>query len=455
MPSIQSQRWLMARGERGRGARWIFRVIGMLLLWMAIVMVTVGGGCFSYNTLPERKWVESQGGILLESRALMSWRRAAIYIIDLSGTRVSDADLENLSMFKGKVFDLDLSNTEIDGSGMPRMASIVSVTSMDLSLRGTRVTDDTLSRFVEGVRFLELDLSNTAIGDAGVAALLRADDIGTLDLSNTKVTRAGIQQLKDIEYLRWLSLQGLDLTDADVPMLAELATKDRTMRTLNVSGTGISREGIARLRNAAPRTTVIAARQVIFIQDCARPGDEYRMEPYLAVARALQEEGQVVAIAKLREWARTPLTIAGLRVIVLCRMLFEAPEDEEFEDPENRGVRFHRLRGFVGGTSAQDWPGAPLTVYRGAPILVARGDSFWAQSSGGVHILGSNPGVRFVDSFARNYRWRSEKYPELGTDEMRDIIREFIENTEWKKPLTDAEKTFLLRQAEPPATDAR
>ena len=427
-------------------------MIGMLLLWMAIVVVTVGGGCLSGR----RKWVESQGGILVESRPPMSLRRLSRYTIDLSRTRVSDADLENLSMFKGKISALDLSNTEIDGSGMPRMASIVGGSSLYLSLRGTRVTDETLSRFVEGVRFHELDLSNTAIGDEGVAALLRADDIGMMDLSNTKVTRDGIQQLKDIEYLRRLSLQGLDLTDADVPMLAELATKDRALRTLNVSGTGISESGITRLRRrGAPRTTIIAARQVIFIQDCARPGDEYRIEPYLAVARALQEEGQVVAIAKLREWARTPPSIAGLRVIVLCRMLFEAPEDEEFEEPEIRGVRFHRLRGFVGGTSAQDWPRVPLAVYRNAPILVARGDSFWPRSSGGVHILGSNPGVRFVDSFARNYRWRSEKYPELGADEMRDIVREFIENTEWKRRLRDAEKTFLLRQAEPPATDAR
>ncbi len=448
MPGIQSQRWLMTRGERGRVARRMFRVIGMLLLWMAIVMVTVGGGCLSGR----RKWVESQGGFLVEHRFLMSLRRRSLYTIDLSGTRVSDADLQNLSMFKGKISDLDLSNTEIDGSGMSRIMHTAF-----LSLRGTRVTDETLSRFVEGVSFRELDLSNTAIGDAGIAALLRAGGVYTLDLSNTKVTRAGIQQLKDIEYLRRLSLQGLDLTDADVPMLAELATKDRALRTLNVSGTGISESGIARLRRAAPRTTIIAAKQVIFIQDCARPGDEYRMEPYLAVARALQEEGQVVAIAKLREWARTPSAIAGMRIIVLCHMLYEAPEGEEFGDTENRDAQIYRLiEGYLGGTSAQDWPGATLAVYRNAPILVARGveDSLWIYWSGGVHILGSGKGgstkVRYVDHCARNYRWRSEKYPELGADEMRDIVREFIENTEWKRPLTDAEKTFLLRQAEPP-----
>ena len=359
---------------------------------------------------PGVKWVEGLGGKLRTSYAPMAGQVVG-YRVDLSGTRVLDADLHHLNGFGPLLSRLDLSETEVDGSGMPDLRKLGRGSMGELSLRGTRVTDETLSRLVDGVDFSQLDLSNTGITDAGIEALLKADanSGGRLDLSSTKVTRVGIRRLKGIRLLRALSLQGLPLTDQDVPMLAELADKDWHLWVLDVSGTQLSAKGVARLREAIDGSTdVVAGKRSLSLNGCRSIGDGYRIAPYLALARALQEEGKDVTIAKLWHWDGMGYED---QVVILCRMLFEAKEGQASRGPVTGSEPF------LGGTSDEDWPQRPIVLHKNVPILIEEADEFglWGRFWGST-----------VDYCVKSCNWREAKYTEMDAETLREVIQDFI-----------------------------
>ncbi len=101
------------------------------------------------------------------------------------------------------------------------------------------------------------------------------------------------------------------------------------------------------------------------LKACQPIGNGYRIEPYPAVAKGLQQFGQDKAVAKLRGWAKGHQ--AEDQVIILTRMLFENKGGGEIRQPMiGEPVP-------LGETTYADWPAAPIALYEGIPILITKG----------------------------------------------------------------------------------
>ncbi len=101
------------------------------------------------------------------------------------------------------------------------------------------------------------------------------------------------------------------------------------------------------------------------LKTCQPIGKGYRIGPYLAVAKGLQQFGQDKAVLKLRDWAKG--CQAEDQVIILTRMLFEKKGGGEIRPPMIGGPEL------LGDTNYADWPAEPIALYEGIPILVTRG----------------------------------------------------------------------------------
>jgi hypothetical protein len=174
---------------------------------------------------------------------LLTMRVAAS--IDLSHSRVTDADLVHLLAFR-HFGQLNLSDTLVSDAGLVHLRRVVDGRFFDLSrtrvtdvsvlfsnkswehplglkLSGNRIArlfpferqwcplqvldlsqtnadDGTLESLPDGlVNLSSLDLSGTDVSDRGLASLLRMEGLTRLDLTDTRVTAEGITRLK----LRW------------------------------------------------------------------------------------------------------------------------------------------------------------------------------------------------------------------------------------------------------------
>jgi Leucine-rich repeat (LRR) protein len=122
------------------------------------------------------------------------------------------------------------------------------VTAVDLA--NSPVDDDSL-QFLEGLPFIEeLNLANTNIGDAGLAHLKELRNLRYLNLSRrfktkAQITNAGMQHLAALAGLEELDLSYNESIGAEVAGLVGL----KNLRSLNISGTGVSMEDIAHLKD--------------------------------------------------------------------------------------------------------------------------------------------------------------------------------------------------------------
>lgn len=103
-------------------------------------------------------------------------------------------------------------------------------------------------------RLEELDLSRSAgVDDATMAELANLTTLRVLRISQTEITDAGIERLTDLDRLEDLRVAGTAITDASVPALIRIAPKQ-----LDVEGTDLSAESVARLRAVLPTANVRA-----------------------------------------------------------------------------------------------------------------------------------------------------------------------------------------------------
>lgn len=140
--------------------------------------------------------------------------------------------------------------------------------------------------------------------------------------------------------------------------------------------------------------TLPAADEVL-IESCPPIGRDFKIAPYLSVAKSLQEEGSDKAILRLGSWADTGKHED--QVVILCRMLFEAKKGTDFRRPRIGGAAF------LGGTDYPDWPLEPIDIYESVPILITSGYMLGgfpeASSRYLVSALRTATGVRLVIRF--------------------------------------------------------
>lgn len=174
--------------------------------------------------------------------------------LTLSGTKITDAGLENLLQLK-KLKKLRLSKTAITDRGMSALAKCERIEDLDLSQ--TEIGDFGVRELTALPRLKRLNLYLTKLTDSGLDAFKKgdhrsADKIVWLNLDKCPITDAGISKLSDLVNLEWLHLGGTALTDAGLGELAKL----KSLKDVTVTKTEASLEEIQRLRQVLPDCTV-------------------------------------------------------------------------------------------------------------------------------------------------------------------------------------------------------
>jgi len=124
-------------------------------------------------------------------------------VIDLAGTKASDADLEPLRDSKSLV-SLNLTGCRITDAGLAKLAGLANL--KYLFLGDTKVTDEGL-KHISSLSNLEiLVLDNTRIGDPALASLVRLGKLRELSLWGTRVSDPGALWLRLLPALTSISL---------------------------------------------------------------------------------------------------------------------------------------------------------------------------------------------------------------------------------------------------------
>lgn len=149
------------------------------------------------------EWVLSAGGNVIVNfgsvtqkigdRASIPAVTYVVNVVDLSGTRVRDADLARIADLP-EVDWLNLLQTHVGDAGMRHVSKMTSLTR--LWLLGTDVTDAGLREIRKLDRLKFLGLNGTKVSDAGIADLSAMTSLTGIDLRNTRVTPSGVVRLR-------------------------------------------------------------------------------------------------------------------------------------------------------------------------------------------------------------------------------------------------------------------
>lgn len=130
-----------------------------------------------------------------------------------------------------------------------------------LWLRGMHVSPAAVGRLDRLERLEDLNLQNsTGIDDEAAGRIARLSRLQRLSVAGTAITDAGVERLSSLRGLERISLWRTQVTDESVPALVRMAPRE-----INVTGTGLTADGLTRLRRELPASEVES--------DLDRPGD--------------------------------------------------------------------------------------------------------------------------------------------------------------------------------------
>ena len=167
--------------------------------------------------------------------------------IDLEDVPVTDDDLAALRRLV-KLHTLSLARTKVTDAGLKHLGEIASL--RNLSLGSTGITDNGLHQIPPTIE--SLDLSATGVNT--VQGLEKLKKLRRLFLDGSAIDCGGIERVRDLPELVTLSLSECDdVTDTCIASLSAM----KTLKYLDVSGTGVTPGGVKRLRAALPGCEVI------------------------------------------------------------------------------------------------------------------------------------------------------------------------------------------------------
>lgn len=163
-------------------------------------------------------------------------RAGNIVEISLARTWATDADVERIAAIK-TLKRLDLSLTYVSDRGVERLKALDQLEDLNLyaaefitdaaiaslrghrqlktlNLRGTDVTDTSLSFVAELPQLKSLDISFTQISDVGLEHLAPLAQLEELNLGGNKISGVGLHVLKLLPKLRKLSFYGIQRRNA-------------------------------------------------------------------------------------------------------------------------------------------------------------------------------------------------------------------------------------------------
>ncbi len=176
--------------------------------------------------------------------------------INLRGTKITDSTLEFLSGVPTLEW-LDIGWAQITDTGLGHLAPLSSL--RRLTMGGNKLTDTSLQFLRQMPQIEYLDVGGTQRTDSGLWSLLLTDtgvqaiatvtELRDLRLAGTAITGRGLELLKPLAKLERLNLQGCRrLRDDAASALAEF----RQLRVLDLKDSGLSEQGVARIRAALP-----------------------------------------------------------------------------------------------------------------------------------------------------------------------------------------------------------
>lgn len=148
-----------------------------------------------------------------------------VWSITIDAEKITDNDLDMLSGFK-------------------HLSTIF--------MNGPNITDSTLMHIGKLHNLSELSLNNGSFTDFGLSQLRDLGQLNVLDISYNAVDGHGLRRLSHLP-IEHLDLCGVPVSDDVVPVLCSFAR----LKTLDVRGTSISREGMERLQHSMPGVVIL------------------------------------------------------------------------------------------------------------------------------------------------------------------------------------------------------
>lgn len=178
-----------------------------LFLALGAVAILVGGGYFALQSVQRQSAVakvERLGGTVVPlKRSALGLRRIfgdrllqafdGVYLVNLRGTSVTDADLDCLEEMP-TLQRLNLSQTAVTDAGLVHLRNLADLRALDLS--GTRITDAGLRHLSQLNRLEYLYLDQTAVTDAGLDHLDGLSNLEHLSADNAKVSERLFETLE-------------------------------------------------------------------------------------------------------------------------------------------------------------------------------------------------------------------------------------------------------------------
>ena len=224
------------------------------------------------KTVPEqnrRIAVEESAVGFVQQAAGNAYGNLHITRVDLTSTNVDDDDVRSLYPLR-MLSILQLSNTGLSDDFHRHVAGFRHLEVLQISK--TAVSDETVRQIARLTQLRELDLRRTQITDHSLKYLVLMDNLLVLDLSDTAITDEGLRDFYLLDRtvnlinddpplaagvatstafvqqasrgLRVLGLSGTQITDRSINTLLEIPA----LQEISVGRTGISEEGLARLR---------------------------------------------------------------------------------------------------------------------------------------------------------------------------------------------------------------
>jgi hypothetical protein len=172
------------------------------------------------------EWIRKLGGKIEHDGA------ASIIAVNLSGTWVNDTEMLNLASFS-KLERLDLSHTRISDEGLLHLRPARQIRELNL-LYAEQITDLGLNAIKGWTNLRRLNVRGTRISDPTLTIIGKLPQLEYLDIANTNVTEAGLDSLVPLTKLKHLAIGRSRFRDDALAVLRLLTT----LESLDLSGPG-------------------------------------------------------------------------------------------------------------------------------------------------------------------------------------------------------------------------
>ncbi len=164
------------------------------------------------------------GGPLIRALADLPPEPFTLTLVELLGTKVTDAGLANFKDCKG-ITHLYMFETQVSDAGLAQLKNATALISVHAGR--TKITDAGLENFKNCTDLLELDIVDTQVGEKGLAHLKNCTDLRYLNLQGTQIGDTGLDQLKQFSQLTFLAVQQTKVTAKGVADFAKAMPRCR------------------------------------------------------------------------------------------------------------------------------------------------------------------------------------------------------------------------------------